>query len=356
MTTNVDMLSLVYAKEVLEQLEKYNITKSFATIDEAYKWILLLNDLEVKNLLSLNIEPKCIKFEPSILIDKNLLNKYDYIKRVEAIASIENAEGWYHLFDYLIKPEFLDSEKFYQDIETLKRAECAQTPLWIIGEPAFINSPYHDKDFELLVTAKDENDEGFDYLIWAAIANVAKCEESIKSLYHKQDLETIIKYGSKCLQMPCSYPEHSINNLAINPVSLKDKYHLENMEILANNQEIGSFLYAVMTNEKMIKKNNYRTIINEMVENKNNISYVFLVCYYAVGEDAKRAQNYLLHNYHHEIISLYDINELLKMVDEKLNVIDSDYEDVTIYEIEDKCVEVSSKRKSFINNIFKKKM
>lgn len=160
-------------EKIINQLEKYGIVNFFFSEEELDKWILSLNDLEMQNILSLNIDPQNIKFSAELLIDKNLLNTPDYIKRVEALISIKNAEGWYHLFDRMLRPEFLYSEKFYQDIETLKKAECAQTPLWIIGEPTFINSKYHDEDFELLVTAKDTCDKKFDYVVWDTIACIA---------------------------------------------------------------------------------------------------------------------------------------------------------------------------------------
>ena len=352
MTRNVEKLSLLYLNEIYEQLKKYGIDSYFQTLGD----VLQLNDIEIENILSLNVEPKNIKFDPKILIDRNMLNKSDYLDRIKAIVSIKNAEGWYHLFDCLVKPEFLNSEKFFQDIETINKAECAQIPLWVIGDSVFINSPFHDDDFELLVTAKD-NGGNCNQLVWEAISMVIRNLDSINSPYHKEDIEKIIKYGSKCLQGEYCYPKRGINCLAIDPISLSDRYHSENMDILAQNPEIGNFLYAVMTSEKVINKNNYRIIINEMVENKNDISYVFLVCYYAIGEDALVAQNLIVQSdYYHEITSSYDINELLKMVDEKLNIIDSEYKDVTVYEIEDKCVEVSSKRKNFIRNIFNKRV
>ena len=163
---------------------------------------------------------------------------------------------------------------------------------------------------------------------------VSNNADSINSEYHRQDLQTIVKYGSKSLQMSHTYPKMAINYLAVNPVSLKDSYHLENMEILAQNQEIGNFLYAVMTNPQATKRRNYRSIIREMIENKNNIGYVFLVCYYAIGEQAAvEAQNILERNYFYEIKNSYNILELLKKVDERINVIDGEFKDITIYEI-----------------------
>lgn len=307
-------------QNIVDKIIIYDLLGEFSSTKEMLKWISKLNKLQIKNILSLNIDREKIKFDTKLLIDENLLNTDDYLNRVNAIVSIDNAEGYEHLFENLVKPEFLKSEKFYKDIETLKRADCAKTSLWIIGKPDFINSPYHDEDFELLVTAKDNSDEKLDFVVQEAIATIAECDDSIKSGYHKVDLNTVMKYGSKALQLIHSYPESGINILATNPISLKSKYHLEDMKILAENQEIGNFLYAVMTNQKTIEGNNYRKIIKEMVDNKDNEGYAFLVCYYAIGEEKSKLAQYFNDFYifnlsrHRE-----DIPGVLKSIDEKVN-------------------------------------
>lgn len=150
---------ILSTQDIKNQLLKYNIIDSFLSEEEISRWISRLTKLQIKNILSLDLKPENIKFDSKLLIDNNLLNTKDYLKRINALVSINNADGWYHLFDRMLRPEFLNSSKFYQDIETLKQAECAQIPLWIIGESTFINSPYHDEDFELLVTSKDINDK-----------------------------------------------------------------------------------------------------------------------------------------------------------------------------------------------------
>lgn len=307
-------------QDIVDKIIIYDLLGEFSSTKEMLKWISKLNKLQIKNILSLNIDKKKIKFDTKLLIDGNLLNTEDYLNRVNAIVSIDNAKGWEHLFKYLVTPEFLKSEKFYKDIETLKKADCAQKPLWIIGEPDFINSPYHDEDFELLVTAKDNSDKKNDSIVQEAIATIAECDDSIKSGYHKIDLNTVMKYGSKALQLTHSYPESGINILATNPVSLKSKYHLEDMKILAENQEIGNFLYAVMTDSRVVKRKNYRKIVKEMVDNKNNKEYVFLICYYAIGEYKTKFAQYFNDFYvfnlsrHRE-----DLPYVLKSIDKKIN-------------------------------------
>lgn len=330
-------------KQILEILNKYNLMRCFENENDIDTWISKLNQLQVNNLLNLKIEPSLIKFDTELLIDKNLLNVTDYEDRVAALVSIENADGWYHLFDAMLNPDFLNSPKFYQDIETLKRAECAQTPLWIIGEKTFIDSPYHDEDFELLVTAKNDSNRELDFILWQVIATIAGNADSIKSKYHRDDLKRIMKYGSEALQMPYTYPESSMSNLAVNAVSLNDPYHTENMEILANNIDIGNYLYPIMTDKKTIKKPYYRRIIREMIEHKDNIPYVFMLCCYAEGLEkaglSKRLNEAFLE---HRIAENYDLNEILNKIDEKLNIVDGTYRDITRYELETTTVDSNS--------------
>lgn len=315
-------------QDIVDKIIIYDLLGEFSSTKEMLKWISKLNKLQIKNILSLNIDKKKIKFDTKLLIDGNLLNTEDYLNRVNAIVSIDNAKGWEHLFKYLVTPKFLKSEKFYKDIETLKKADCAQKPLWIIGEPDFINSPYHDEDFELLVTAKDNSDKKNDSIVQEAIATIAECDDSIKSGYHKVDLNTVMKYGSKALQLTHSFPESGINILATNPVSLKSKYHLEDMKILAENQEIGNFLYAVMTDSRVVKRKNYRKIVKEMIDNKNNKEYVFLICYYALGEyKTKFAQSF--NEFYVFNLSRHreDLPDVLKSIDKKINSDDKTDED-----------------------------
>jgi len=336
-------------KKVLKILKKYDLVDLNGDLEGTLKWFRSLNDLQKKNLLSLNFDPDTILFDTEILANKDLLNRPDYLKRVEAFISIKNAQGWHHLFHYMVNKWFLDSPKFYQDIETLKKAECAQTPLWIIGDYTFVKSPYHDEDFNLLVTAKDNSDRDLDFVVWENIATLAASADSIRSKYHRVDMDTIIRYGSESLQTPHSYPESTITYLATNKVSLNDRYHLQNMEILANNREIGSYLYLLMTNEKAIKRRDYRAIIREMVEHKDNKHYAYLLCAYVLGEEIAQKGEGIMDNISYDL-SHFDMKELYSKVDEKLNVVDSEY-----YEVESRMIETTEKPKTFFKR-FKERL
>ena len=127
-------------------------------------------------------------------------------------------------------------ENYYEDMEMISKAPSARYPLWIINEDDFINSPYHKEDLKLIVetlSTRKGTDNESDWLVAEALTSVAGNANSINSPYHQKDMQLIANADRKCLQWSTSISEHSLNTLAINIVSLKDKYHLENMEILA---------------------------------------------------------------------------------------------------------------------------
>ena len=269
-------------KQIISQIRKYELIEEFKDKEEFQKWISKLNSTQINNFLSLDIPLEEVKNINHLLINKNLLNCKDYKQKVNALSTLKNANGWEHLFERLCNPNFLNSKNFYQDIEMLSKADTAKYGLTILGEDAFINSPYHEEDLKLLVESHDtKEEEPLDFLVYEAIASVASNIDSIKSPYHQEDMKLIATSGSDCLQSIHSYPENSLNNLAINKVSLKDKYHLENMKILATNPIASEFLYEIMTTPHYVNGKNYRqeieTLVNAKSKNTARALYYYIV-------------------------------------------------------------------------------
>lgn len=274
-------------KQIIEQIKKYELTESFQNIEQFKNWASKLNSTQINNFLSLDIDLGEIKNLKHLLINIDLLNCEDYKKRVSAISTLKNGEGCWHLFDAVCKPNFLKSKNFYKDIEMLSKANTARYGLWVLGEDAFINSPYHDEDLKLIVETHDIKQENpLDFVVSDALATVAGNLDSIKSPYHQADMKLISKVGSDCLQMSHTYPEHSLNYLAVNRVSLADRYHLENMHILATNPIASEFLYVVMTDPKFIKKENYRKEVEALLKAKSKVTARALY-YYIVNPERK---------------------------------------------------------------------
>ena len=274
-------------KQIINQIKKYSLLESFTDIESFDNWASHLNSTQINNFLSLDIELEEIKDLRHLLINKDLLNCKDYKKRVEAISTIKNTEGCVHLADAMFKPNFIKSKNFYTDLEKLSKADTARYGLWILSDDVFIHSPYHDEDLKLLVETHDTKEENpLDFVVSDAIATVASNKASIKSPYHQTDMELIATSGSDCLQVSHSYPETSLNNLAVNEVSLSDKYHLENMKILATNPIAREFLYNIMTKSEMIKGKCYREEINALVNAKSKLTARAL--YYYIANPRKK--------------------------------------------------------------------
>lgn len=269
-------------KKLISQIKKYNLEKAFDASKDFDEWLNGLNAKQIRNFNNLIVNPDEIQFPVCFLIDENLLNCDDYPSRIVAMSKLKNADGWYHLFDSLCSPNFLNSKNYYEDMEMISKASSAQYPLWIVNEDAFINSPYHKEDLKLIVEAKDtkkEDGNELDWLVAEALTVVAGNADSINSPYHQQDMELIAHSGSECLQMSHSYPEQSLNNLAINSLSLKDKYHLENMQILAQNPVSSAFLYELMTDLETIKGKYYRNEVNALANAKSLITTMAMYYY-----------------------------------------------------------------------------
>lgn len=274
-------------KQIIIQIKKYDLEDAFSNIEEFNNWVSKLNSTQISNFLSLDIDLEEIKEVRCLLIDNNLLNCKDYKQRVVAISKLKNGDGCWHLFKTICKPNFLNSNNFYKDIEVLSKADTARYGLWILGEDAFINSPYHDEDLKLLVETHDTDRENpLDFVVSDAIATVASNIDSIRSPYHRADMKLIATVGSSCLQMSHTYPKGSLNNLAVNKVSLADKYHSENMHILASKPIASEFLYIIMTDPNFVKGKNYRKEVEALVNAKSKTTARALY-YYIVNPKKK---------------------------------------------------------------------
>lgn len=343
--------------ELEKQLIKYGIKETFDNEESFYKWCEPLNTLEINNLMSLDIDPVEIPFPKYLLINKELLNTSDYNKKVHALSQVKNAEGWYHLYPNIFNVEFLESENFYKDIEMMSRAKTAQYCLWVLGKSEFIYSPYHEEDLRLIVETSDIDgltEKGYDlsFVVWDVLATTAMNIDSIKSPYHEQDMKMLANAGSSKLQTSHSYPEKTITHLANNTLSLKSENHLQNMELLLNNIDIGAFLYAVMTDSDFVNSKYYYRLINEMIEYHDNINCVILLCIYAIGIEKTHLCIFGHNREFNNLANRNDLSNLLENVKYKLDIIDSEY---SIYEVNYIEAEETNKNKIFskVRKIFK---
>ena len=257
-------------KQIIIQIKKYGLVDVFKTIDNFKNWISTLDSKQINSFLSLNIEPKEVENFKSILINRNLLSCQDYSKRVEAIAKLKNGDECWYLFDKICNPKFLESKNFYEDIAMISKADDAKYGLLMLEEDLFINSPYHNEDLRLRLEAKDSYTA-------EALAEVAKNINSINSPYHQKDMILISMADNDSFE----YSEIGLQDLAINEDSLKDKYHLENMQILAEHTIVNEELFCIMTDSRFIKGKNYRKEVEILKNAKSKINARVLYYYIA---------------------------------------------------------------------------
>ncbi len=259
-------------KQIIYQIEKYELDNSFSYVEEFKEWVSKLNSIQINNFLSLDINLDKVKNIKSLLINQNLLDCDDYKQKIDAMSKLKNLDGCSHLCMDLCNPNFLKSKKFYNDIEILSKMDTARYGLLILGKDVFINSPYHDEDLRLIVTSDSSKRSD-------ALATVASDINFIKSPYHQMDMNLIATSKVECLQFSHSYPQNGLNNLAINKVSLQDKYHLENMQILATNPLASKCLYIIMTDPSFVNAKNYRKVIEALVNSKSETTVKALLKY-----------------------------------------------------------------------------
>lgn len=240
---------------IKEIINKYNI--QFKNEKELIKWVNKLNETQYNNLLQLEINPNEITFDKEMLINKDLLNKEDYITRVKALSYIKCPSECDHLMNVLVKPEFLDCKDFYLNTVILAKAKHIRYCLWLLIEKSYLNNKHHIEDMNLVAIADNP-------LVAQVLSEVAIDQNSLQSKYHRSDMMLISSCDPSALQPTHRFPSSSVNNLAINKVSLQDPFHLENMKILANSKHSRGYLYELMTNPKVIYSENYRREIQRL--------------------------------------------------------------------------------------------
>ena len=307
-------------KEILEkiilQVKKYELIQSFGTVESLKKWLLSLNSTQTNNFISLNIPLNKVENFKQILVNCDLLNCKDYKKRVDAISTLKNGVGCWHLFNILCKPNFLNSKNFYKDIEMVSRASTARYALWVLGEDNFINSPYHFEDLKKIVELSDKNTKEDTYsLIAETLATVAINLDSIQSPYHEADMRLISLMNKKFLKEKCSSSTHSLASLAINKISLSDKYHFKNMQILATNPIANEFLYAIMTDYEMIKGKYYREEVKALLQAKSKLTANALYHYITNIEKSAHSKKHIISNNFHFILPTKEETNYLHNLD-----------------------------------------
>lgn len=206
-------------KEVINQLERYNLVQYFDTKDKLNSWLNGLTFRQISNFINLNADPDEVRKLNigKILIYKNFLCCEKYPEIINILIYLKKSNPKIDFKGY-----YIFNPNLYEDLNCLLK----------------LNSIILESDvlFRLILLLEDK--------------------DFINSQYHKQDLELIINELNAQNEAV-----EALIELAADECSLKDTYHLANMQILSENPISVDFLFNLMTTKTIINGQYYQNEI-----------------------------------------------------------------------------------------------
>lgn len=274
-------------EQILKQLEKYDLVKEFGTKECLDAWLKALNKKQISNFINLNINPNEVVIIGEAIINDCILKSDEYIEIVKLLIELKKKSSYIN-FNY----SWAYNKRLYEDLKNLlrlniteKNEEFIMVIMSLLGEPAFINSMYHKEDLETIINAFNANNSALDYLI----------------------------------------------NLAANSNSLNDPYHLANMQILAEYPVAIEYLYTLMKTKHIINGKYYQSEIAALYASPSEIHAASL--YSFMYNDARNFRRDLISEKTRNLISDRWANVCGQMIPdylEKLNFINRLPEDKVV--------------------------
>ena len=274
-------------EQILKQLEKYDLVKEFGTKECLDAWLKALNKKQISNFINLNINPNEVVIIGEAIINDCILKSDEYIEIVKLLIELKKKSSYIN-FNY----SWAYNKRLYEDLKNLlrlniteKNEEFIMVIMSLLGEPSFINSMYHKEDLETIINAFNANNSALDYLI----------------------------------------------NLAANSNSLNDPYHLANMQIISEDPVAIDYLYTLMTTEYTIKSKYYQSEIAALYASPSEIHAASL--YSFMYNDARNFRRDLISEKTRNLISDRWANVCGQMIPdylEKLNFINRLPEDKVV--------------------------
>lgn len=214
-------------EQILNQLEKYDLVKEFNTKEDLDMWLKDLNKKQINNFINLDIDPSEAASVSKAIINDCILNSDEYFEIVKLLIELKKKNS---NFNFSFSWKY--NKHLYEDLKSLLRLNITEKNkgfiteiMSLLGKPAFINSMYHKEDLETIINAFNANNSALDYLI----------------------------------------------DLAANTNSLNDPYHLANMQILAENPVAIEYLYALMKTKHRINGKYYQSEIAALYASPSEI-------------------------------------------------------------------------------------
>lgn len=274
-------------EQILKQLEKYDLVKEFGTKECLDAWLKALNKKQISNFINLNINPNEVVIIGEAIINDCILKSDEYIEIVKLLIELKKKSSYIN-FNY----SWSYNKHLYEDLKSLLRLNVTEKNkgfiteiMSLLSEPSFINSMYHQEDLETIINAFNANNLTLEYL----------------------------------------------TDLAVNSNSLKDPYHLANMRILAEYPVAIEYLYTLMKTKHIINGKYYQSEIAALYASPSEIHAASL--YSFMYNDARNFRRDLISEKTRNLISDRWANVCGQMIPdylEKLNFINRLPEDKVV--------------------------
>jgi hypothetical protein len=219
-------LSIDDFRKIVSQIKKYKLDSCFKSEEEFEIWLEGLSSKHIENFNSIDVD-FCGEIARAFL-DYNLLDCDDYREKINEILKLKNVLGIGSYVSHLVSKAFLASRRFTTEINELSMAyKRIQRGIYhileIIDNVDFIDSPYHDEDFNTILQVMMDKDGENRAVV---LADVACNKNSINSGVHCFNMMMLKNCDSRCLRYKNSkVPQIGLNDLVTNPNSLSKPFY-----------------------------------------------------------------------------------------------------------------------------------
>ena len=157
-------------REVIMQIKKYNFINAFVSLDHLYNWILSLNQKQIQNLLSVDVQFKLETVHNLLCGPKDGFYGKMYGQREKKFKI------------------FLASKYYQHDVKLIAEADMREKEIQLYLTALnsdSLKSEYHESDMELIATSAK-----IDFKV-LELGVVSRDINSLRSKHHKKDMEYI---------------------------------------------------------------------------------------------------------------------------------------------------------------------
>ena len=257
-------MNITELEKIIAQIKKYQLEDEIRNIEN---WLGKLNKKQIKNFISLEINPlKLIGKPKSLLVSAKALNGDYYLEDIKLITDAKTDELANWLSNVAMNANSLESEYHREDMKLIadeKNSGIANALSSVSMDADSLESEYHREDMKLIADAKTD-------VIANYLSDVSMNVNSLESEYHREDMKLIADEKN-------SEIANYLGSLSISMNSLESEHHKEDMKRLsdAKDDEDAKQIYYNIIKQYEVKNKKYYVTFQKKIDaiHQNAIEY-----------------------------------------------------------------------------------